>query len=72
MDSDSDRGNIAHLILRRKRSHAHLGDCLPVQSPLQAQIFPPAALKMRMMLVMWQVNSHNPVSGDCPVTPEGV
>ena len=27
----------------------------------QVQIIPPAALKMRMMLVMWQVNSHNPV-----------
>ena len=40
-------------------SHAHLRDGLQYQS-LQAQIFLPAALKMRMMLVMWQVNSHNP------------
>ena len=23
-------------------------------------------------LVMWQVNSHNPLSGHCPLTPEGV
>jgi hypothetical protein len=25
---------------------------------------------MRMMLVIWQVSSHKPVSGDCPVTPK--
>jgi len=23
-------------------------------------------------LVMWQVNSHNPLSGHCPLNPEGV
>jgi len=54
-----------------KRSHAHLHDGLPCHS-LQVQIIPPAALKMRMMLVMWQVNSHNPLGGHCPLNPEGV
>jgi len=34
-------------------SHTHLCDSLQYDS-LQAQIFLPAALKMRMMLVMWQ------------------
>jgi len=23
-------------------------------------------------LVMWQVNSHNPLSGHCPLNPEGM
>jgi hypothetical protein len=41
-----------------KRSHTHLHNGLPVHS-LQAQIFLPAALKVRMMFIMWQVNSHN-------------
>jgi hypothetical protein len=40
-------------------SHAHLRDGLQYHT-LEAQILPPAALKMMMMLVMWQVNSHNP------------
>ena len=53
---------------RMKRSHTHLHDGLPFHS-LQIQIIPPAALKMRMMLVMWQVSSHNPVSGHCPPNP---
>ena len=44
---------------------------LPVHS-LQAQIFPPAALKMRMMMVMWKVNSHIYLSGHCLLNPEGV
>jgi hypothetical protein len=30
-----------------------------------------SALKMRIMLVMWQVNSHNPACGHCPLNPEG-
>jgi len=48
-----------------------LRDGLQYQS-LQAQIFLPAALKMRKTLVMWQVNSHNPACGYCPLNPEGV
>jgi len=28
--------------------------------------------EMRMMLVMWQVNSHNPACGHCPLNLEGV
>jgi hypothetical protein len=52
-------------------SHAHLHNGLPYPS-LQAQILPPAALKMRMMLIMWQVNSHNPACGHCPLNPEGI
>ena len=55
---------------RRTTSHAHLHDGLQYQG-LQAQIFPPAALKTRMMLVMWQVNSNNPACGHCPLNPEG-
>jgi len=52
-------------------NHAHLRDGLQYHS-LQAQIFLPAALKMMMMLVMWQINSHNPACGQCPLNPEGV
>jgi len=52
-------------------SHAHLCDSLQYQN-LQAQIFLLAALKMRMMLVMWQVNSHNLACGHCPLNPEDV
>jgi hypothetical protein len=44
---------------KMNRSHAHLRNGLQYHS-LQDQIFRPAALKMRMMLAMWQVNSHNP------------
>jgi len=40
------------LLKTRRISHAHLRDSLQYHS-LQAQIFPPAALKMRMMMVMW-------------------
>jgi len=54
-----------------KRSHIHLCDGLPFHS-LKTQIFSPAALKMRLMLVMWQVNSHNPLCGHCPLNPEGM
>jgi hypothetical protein len=54
-----------------KRSHAHLRDGLPCHS-LQVQTILPAVLKMRMKLVIWQVNSHNPLSGHCPLKPEGV
>jgi hypothetical protein len=54
-----------------KRIHVPLRDGLPFHS-FQAQIFPSAALKMRMMLVMWQVNSHNPVFGHCPLIAEGM
>jgi hypothetical protein len=32
----------------------------------------PAALKMRMMLVTWQVNSHIPACGHCPLNPKGM
>ena len=38
----------------------------------QVQIIPPAALKISMVLVIRQVNSHNPLSGHCPLNPEGV
>jgi hypothetical protein len=55
----------------RMTSHAHLHDGLQYHS-LQAQIFPPVALKMIMMLVMWQVNSHNPACGHCLLNLEGV
>jgi len=65
------RRNITFLRTWRTTSHAHLHDGLPYQS-LQPQIFLPAALKMRMMLVMQQVNSHNPACGHCPINPEGV
>jgi len=46
-------------------------DGLPFHS-LQVQIILPAALKIRMMLVMWQVNNHNPLNGHCPLNPKGV
>jgi len=63
--------NIAlHKSRRTKRSHAHFRDGLPFHSP-QVQIIPSAALKLRMMLVMWQVNSHNPLSGHCSLNTEG-
>jgi hypothetical protein len=41
-------------------------------SQIPNQIFPPAALKMRMIFVMWQVNSHSPACGHCPLNPKGV
>jgi len=63
------RRNIMLLRTRRMTSHADLRDGLQV---LQAQILLPAALKMRMMLVMWQVNSHNPACGHCPLNAKGV
>jgi len=56
---------------RTKRSHTPLRDGPPVRSH-QVQIIPPAALKMRMVLVIGQVNSHNPLSGHSPLNPEGV
>ena len=56
---------------RMKRSHTHLRDSLPFHN-LQAQIFLLGALKMRRMLVMWQVNSHNPLSGYCPRNPKSM
>jgi hypothetical protein len=62
------RRNITHLRTLRMMSNVYLCNGLPYPS-LQAQIFPPAALKMRMMLVMWQVNSHNPGCGHCPLNP---
>jgi hypothetical protein len=34
--------------------------------------FLPAVLKMRMILVMWQVNSHNPACGHCALNHKGV
>jgi len=72
MGSDATRINITHYkSQRRKRSHAHLHGGLPFHS-LQVQIIPQASLKMTMVLVMWQVNSHNPLSGHCPLNPEGV
>jgi hypothetical protein len=52
-------------------SHAYLRNGLQYHS-LQTQIFLPAALKMRMMLAMWQINSHDPACGHCPLNPEGV
>jgi len=31
-----------------------------------------SSARMTMLLRMWQVNSHNPCSGHCPLTPECV
>jgi hypothetical protein len=65
------RRNITHMkTWKMKRRHAHLRDDLPFRS-LQVQVILPAALKMRMM-AMWQVNSHNPLSGHCPLNLEGM
>jgi len=56
------RGHISYQLTRRtSSSHAHLR---PFRS-LPVQITPPAALKMREMLIMWQVDSHNPLSDSC-------
>jgi len=71
MGLDTTRLNITHHQSRRtKRSQAHLHNSLPFHS-LQVHIIPPAALKMRMVLVMWQVNSHNSRGGHGPLNPEG-
>jgi len=59
-----------HKSRRTKRNHNHFRDGLPFHS-LQVQIIPSAALNLRMLLVMWQVNSHNPLSGHCILNPEG-
>jgi hypothetical protein len=68
MDSDSDEEKYsASEDTEGTTSHAHLRDVLQYRS-LQVEIFPPASLKLRMMLVMWQVNSHNPACGHCPPT----
>ena len=50
-------------------SHAHRRENLPFHSLCTAQTFPQARLRTRMLLRMWQVNSHNPRSGHCPLTP---
>ena len=72
MDSDSNKDKYyASQESEDKEEHGHLHDGLPFHS-LQVQIILPAALKMRMMLVMWQVNSHNPLSGHRPLNPKGV
>jgi hypothetical protein len=63
--------NIPLLRTWKKMSHAHLRDGLQHHS-LQAQIFSPAALKMWILLVMWQINSHNPACGHSPLNPEGM
>ena len=72
IDSDSDEEKYytsADTEDEEKPHHLHEG--LLVHS-LQAQIFLSATLKMRMVLVMWQVNSHNPACGHSPLSPEGV
>jgi hypothetical protein len=52
MDSDSDEErHLTHVRRRTKSSQAPLLEDLPLHS-LQAQIFLPAALKMRKVLVM--------------------
>jgi len=71
MDSDSEEEKYYASEDTEDKSHAHLRDGLQYQT-LQAQIFLPAALKMRMMLVMWQVNSHNPACGHCPLNLKDV
>ena len=67
MDSDSDEEK--YYISEDTEDNEPHG--LPYHS-LQPQIFLPAALNLRMMLVMQQVNSHNPAFGHCPLNPEGV
>jgi hypothetical protein len=68
VDSDSDEDkHYASQSQRMKRSHAHLRDGVPFHGFL-VQVIPPAALKMRMLLAMWQCNSHR----HCPLNPEGV
>jgi hypothetical protein len=62
------RINISHRKSRgTKRSHTHLHDSVPFHS-LLVQIIPPAALKMRMLLAVF--NSHNPLCGHCPLNPK--
>jgi hypothetical protein len=58
-----------HKSRKMKSSHAHLHNGLQFRN-LPVQIIP-TALKMRMMVTL-EVNSHNPVSGHCPLNPEGV
>jgi hypothetical protein len=58
-------------IRRTKRSHSHLRNGVLIHG-LLVQIILPAALKMQMMLVIWQFNSHNPLCGQCPLSPEDV
>jgi len=53
-----------HKSRKTKRSHPHLRNILQFKN-LLVQIIPPAALKMRIM-VMSEVNSYNPLSGYCP------
>jgi hypothetical protein len=56
-----------HILTRRMNSsHAHLPDSLPFHSCAVRTILP-AVLKMRVLLSMWQVNSHTPLCGHCPV-----
>jgi hypothetical protein len=57
MDSESDKEKYyASEDTEDDKTRAYLRDGLQYHS-LLAQIFPPAALKLRMMLVMWRVNN---------------
>ena len=69
-DSDEDK----HYVSQESEDEeepAHLRDGLPFHG-LLVQIILPAALKMRLLLVMWQINSNNPLCGHCPLNPKGV
>ena len=67
------RRSTMHLVRRMKKwSHAHRRGNLPLHSLCPAQTLLRAPLKTRMLLRMWQVNSHNPCSGHCPLTPKCV
>ena len=45
---------------------------LPVHRIHPDRIFPPALLKTRMLVRMWQVNSHKPRSGHCHFISDGL
>jgi len=63
------RGGILHINWHGGRAAA-----TPTFAHFEApvQIAPPAAPKMRKVLIMWQVDSHNPLSGHFPQNPEGM
>jgi len=71
MDSDSDEEKYyVSEDMENDNPHPPLRRSSISETP--SQDFLPAALKMRMMLVMWQVNSHNPACGHCPLNPKGM
>jgi len=66
MDSDSDENKYYDSAMEDKEPRP------PVQQYSTSQPPSPAALQMRSMLAMWQVNSYNLLSGHYPLNPEGV